>query len=54
MRRLHDSSRRRGFTMLEMLVAVAISVIVVAGLYALFVTQSRQFMYQDIRIRVSQ
>jgi prepilin-type N-terminal cleavage/methylation domain-containing protein len=54
MRRLHDSSRRRGFTMLEMLVAVAISVIVVAGLYALFVTQSRQFMYQDIRMNMQQ
>ncbi|MED5373100.1 MAG: prepilin-type N-terminal cleavage/methylation domain-containing protein [Myxococcota bacterium] len=46
--------RRDGFTMLEMLIAVSISVIVVAGLYSLFSQQSRQFLKQDQAMNMHQ
>jgi len=39
---------RRAFTMIEMMVSVVVSVIVVAGLYGLFVSQSRAFVFQDM------
>ena len=45
---------RRGFTMLEMLIAVGISTVVVGGLYGLFTVQSRQFVYQDLRMSMHQ
>ncbi len=45
---------RAAFTMIEMLLAVAISVIVVAGLYSLFTMQSRQFMAQDQAMNMHQ
>ena len=48
------NARRRGFTMLELMVAVTVSVIVVAGLYALFVGQSRAFLFQDLRQNMNQ
>lgn len=51
---LSKSARRKGFTMLELMVAVTVSVIVVAGLYALFVGQSRAFLYQDLRQNMNQ
>jgi prepilin-type N-terminal cleavage/methylation domain-containing protein len=48
MRAAHKLHRaRQGFTLLEMMVAVALSIIVTAALYALFIAQSRQFMTQD-------
>lgn len=47
-------SLRRGFTMLEMLVAIAIAAFVVAGLYGLFTIQSRQFMFQDLQMEMHQ
>ena len=48
MRAAHNQRRaRRGFTLLEMMVAVALSIIVTAALYAMFIAQSRQFMTQD-------
>ncbi len=45
---------RRGFTMVEMIVAIAVSTIVVSGLYGLFTVQSRQFVYQDLRMSMHQ
>ncbi len=45
---------RRAFTMLEVLIAVAISTIVVAALYGLFTVQSRQFLYQDMQMAMHQ
>ncbi len=45
---------RRGFTMIEMLTAVAISTVVVAALYGLFTMQSRQFLYQDMQMAMHQ
>ena len=47
-------SLRRGFTMLEMLVAIAIASFVIAGLYGLFTIQSRQFMFQDLQMEMHQ
>jgi prepilin-type N-terminal cleavage/methylation domain-containing protein len=40
---------RRGFSLLEVMVATLVSVIVVSGLYALFRVQVRQFVYQDLQ-----
>ncbi|MCP4809281.1 MAG: prepilin-type N-terminal cleavage/methylation domain-containing protein [Proteobacteria bacterium] len=51
---LPPSARRRGFTMLELMIAVSVSVVVVAGLYALFVGQSRAFLFQDLRQNMNQ
>ena len=45
---------RRGFTLLEMMVAIAIAAFVVAGLYGLFTVQSRQFLYQDLQMEMHQ
>lgn len=45
---------QRGFTLLEMLVAIAIAGFVVAGLYGLFTIQSRQFLFQDIQMEMHQ
>ncbi len=46
--------RRQGFTMIEMLIAVLVSSVVVAGLYSVFNMQSRQFMYQDLQMEMHQ
>ncbi len=46
--------RRSGFTMLEMLVAIAIASVVVVGLYGLFTVQSRQFLFQDLQMEMHQ
>ena len=40
--------------MVEMIIAVGISTIVVSGLYGLFTVQSRQFVYQDLRMSMHQ
>lgn len=45
---------RAAFTMIEMLIAVAISIIVVSGLYSLFTMQSRQFLAQDQSMNMHQ
>lgn len=45
---------RRGFTLLEMMIAVAIGMIVVAGLYGLFNNQLKSFVYQDLQMEMHQ
>ncbi len=45
---------RRGFTMIEMMIAVLVSSVVVAGLYSVFNLQSRQFVYQDLQMEMHQ
>lgn len=45
---------RRGFTLLEMMVAIFIGLFVVAALYALFTNQQRQFLYQDLQMEMHQ
>ena len=48
-------ARTRGaFTMLEVLIAIAISTIIVAALFGLFTVQSRQFLYQDMSMAMHQ
>ena len=51
---MRHSFSRQAFTLLEMLVAVAIASFVVAGLYGLFIMQSRQFMFQDMQMEMHQ
>jgi len=48
------SAARRGFTLLEMVIAIAIAGFVVAALYGLFTMQSRQFLFQDIQMEMHQ
>jgi len=45
---------RRGFTMLELMIAVSVSTVVVGGLYGLFTVQSRQLIYQDQQMAMHQ
>ncbi len=45
---------RRGFTMIEMLIAILVSTVVVGGLYSVFNMQSRQFVYQDLQMEMHQ
>ncbi len=45
---------RGGFTLVELMIAVAIGAFVIAALYALFVGQMRQFMYQDAQMEMHQ
>jgi len=45
---------RAGFTLLEMMVAIAIAAFTVAALYALFTVQSRQLVTQDLHMEMNQ
>jgi prepilin-type N-terminal cleavage/methylation domain-containing protein len=45
---------RQGFTLIEMMIAVLVSSVVVAGLFSLFSLQSRQFLYQDLQMEMHQ
>lgn len=45
---------RRGFTLIELLVAVAIASFIIAGLYGVFILQSRQLMRQDLQMEMHQ
>jgi prepilin-type N-terminal cleavage/methylation domain-containing protein len=45
---------RQGFTLIEMMIAVVVSSIVIAGLYSVFNLQSRQFLYQDLQMGMHQ
>jgi len=45
---------RSGFTLIELMVAIAISSVVVVGLYSLFTVQSRQFLFQDLQMEMHQ
>ncbi len=47
-------STRRGFTLLEVMIAVAIGMVVVAGLYGLFNNQLKAFVYQDLQMEMHQ
>ncbi len=46
--------RRRGFTLMELMFALAIGVFVVAALYNVFMGQVRQFMFQDQQMEMHQ
>lgn len=45
---------RRGFSLLELMFALAIGLFVVAALYNLFTNQVRQFVYQDLQMEMHQ
>lgn len=45
---------RRGFSLLELMIALAIGLFVVAALYNLFTAQVRQFVYQDLQMEMHQ
>jgi len=45
---------RKGFTLVEMMVAIAIAGFTVAALYALFSVQSRQLVHQDLQMEMHQ
>lgn len=45
---------RRAFTLVELMIAVAIAAVVIAGLYSVFTMQSRQFLFQDLQMEMHQ
>ena len=45
---------RRAFTLIELLIALAIGTFVVAALYGLFRVQLKQFVYQDLQMEMHQ
>lgn len=45
---------RSGFTLIELMFALAIGLFVVAALYNLFTSQVRQFVYQDLQMEMHQ
>ncbi len=47
-------ARRRAFTMLEVAVAIVLASMVVAGLYQLFLTQTRQLAFLDSQAEINQ
>lgn len=53
-RRFGRRASRRGFTLVELMFALAIGLFVVAALYNLFTSQVRQFVYQDLQMEMHQ
>ena len=45
---------RVGFTMVELAIAVALATLIVAGLYQLFIIQSRQLQFLDMQTEMNQ
>jgi len=54
--KLHRSIRghRAGFTMVEMAIAITLASLIVAGLYQLFIVQSRQLQFLDMQTEMNQ
>ncbi|MFN7144768.1 MAG: PilW family protein [Myxococcota bacterium] len=48
------SRNRAGFSLIELMVALAIGLFVIAALYNLFTNQVRQFVYQDLQMEMHQ
>lgn len=46
--------RRQAFTLVELMVAIAIASVVIVGLYSLFTMQTRQFLFQDLQMEMHQ
>lgn len=53
-RALRTLGRRVGFTLIELMVALAIGAFIVAALYQLFRAQMAQFVYQDLQMEMHQ
>ncbi len=47
-------SDRQGFTLVELMISIAIASVVVVGLYSLFTVQTRQFLFQDLQMEMHQ
>ncbi len=47
-------ARRAGFTMVELAIAIALATMIVAGLYQLFIMQSRQLQFLDMQTEMNQ
>lgn len=45
---------RRGFTLVELLVAIAVGVFVVGAIYTVFTAQTKQLLYQDLQMEMHQ
>ncbi len=45
---------RRGFTLVELLIAIAIGVFVVGAIYNVFAAQTKQLIYQDLQMEMHQ
>ena len=45
---------RRGFTLIELAVAITLATMIVAGLYQLFIAQSRQLQFLDLQAEMNQ
>lgn len=54
LRLLRKQAAEAGFTLIEVMVAVAIAAVTVAGLYGLFTIQSRQLVTQDLHMEMNQ
>lgn len=48
------SRTRRGFTLIELMVAIVVASVVTVALYSLFTAQSRQLLYQDLQMEMHQ
>jgi prepilin-type N-terminal cleavage/methylation domain-containing protein len=54
MMRARQGNPRRGFTMLELAIAIALATMIVAGLYRVFIMQSRQLAFLDTQSEMHQ
>jgi len=54
MERRNALSKHRGFTLVELLVAMAVVIILMAGVYQFFISQQRSFSTQDEVSRMQQ
>jgi prepilin-type N-terminal cleavage/methylation domain-containing protein len=52
--KIHSTFNEKGITLIELLVALAISAIVLAGVYQLFISQTRSYAKQDQVVEVQQ
>ena len=50
----HSKSRSQGFTLIEVLVAMAIAGLVLASIYAVFISQSKTYSIQDQLVELQQ
>lgn len=48
------AARRQAFTLVELMIAIAIASVVIVGLYSLFTMQTRQFLFQDLQMEMHQ
>lgn len=53
-RRARRGFNRRGFTLVELMVAVAVGVFVVSAIYTVFTAQTKQLLYQDLQMEMHQ